>query len=81
MDWNGDGKHDWRDDALFHNVINSDNMENKPNPQKPTPNNTGRSSFFHPNSSGISRCTYSWRHPNQRLYHAYWLCMRRNSCS
>lgn len=46
MDWNGDGKHDWRDDALFHNVINSDNMENKPNPQKPTPNNTGRSSFF-----------------------------------
>lgn len=48
MDWNGDGKHDWRDDALFHNVINSDNMENKPNPQKPTPNNTGRSSFFPP---------------------------------
>ena len=46
MDWNGDGKHDWRDDALFHNVINSDKMENKPNPQKTTPNNTGRSSLF-----------------------------------
>ena len=25
MDWNGDGKHDWKDDAIFHNVINSDN--------------------------------------------------------
>lgn len=24
MDWNGDGKHDWQDDAIFHNVINSD---------------------------------------------------------
>ena len=24
MDWNGDGKHDWQDDALFHNVINTD---------------------------------------------------------
>lgn len=25
MDWNGDGKHDWQDDAIFHNVIDSDN--------------------------------------------------------
>lgn len=25
MDWNGDGKHDWQDDAIFHNVINADN--------------------------------------------------------
>lgn len=25
MDWNGDGKHDWQDDAIFHNVINTDN--------------------------------------------------------
>jgi len=25
MDWNGDGKHDWQDDAIFHNVINVDN--------------------------------------------------------
>ncbi len=24
MDWNGDGKHDWHDDAFFHTVINSD---------------------------------------------------------
>lgn len=21
MDWNGDGKHDWKDDAFFHEVI------------------------------------------------------------
>lgn len=27
MDWNGDGKHDWEDDAIFHNVINSDEKE------------------------------------------------------
>lgn len=25
MDWNGDGKYDWQDDAIFHNVINADN--------------------------------------------------------
>ena len=25
MDWNGDGKHDWQDDAIFHNVIDTDN--------------------------------------------------------
>ena len=24
MDWNGDGKHDARDDAFYHNVINKD---------------------------------------------------------
>ena len=23
MDWNNDGKHDWKDDAIFHNVIDS----------------------------------------------------------
>lgn len=25
MDWNGDGKHDWHDDAFFNNVIDSNN--------------------------------------------------------
>ena len=29
MDWNGDGKHDWRDDALFNNVIDSNNSSSK----------------------------------------------------
>lgn len=30
FDWNGDGKNDWHDDALFHTVINkSDSEENK----------------------------------------------------
>ena len=24
FDWNNDGKQDWHDDALFHNVINKD---------------------------------------------------------
>ena len=23
MDWNGDGKHDWQDDAFYNNVISS----------------------------------------------------------
>lgn len=23
MDWNNDGNHDWKDDAIFHNVIDS----------------------------------------------------------
>ena len=31
MDWNGDGKHDWQDDAFFHNVIDNDsNSSNTP---------------------------------------------------
>ncbi len=24
MDWNHDGKHDWKDDAFFHNVVMKD---------------------------------------------------------
>ena len=27
MDWNNDGKHDWKDDSIFHNVINSDEKD------------------------------------------------------
>ena len=29
IDWNGDGKHDWKDDAFFHNVINSDSSKDE----------------------------------------------------
>ena len=29
IDWNGDGKHDWQDDAFFHNVINSDSSKDE----------------------------------------------------
>lgn len=25
MDWNNDGKHDWKDDAFYNNVIATDN--------------------------------------------------------
>ena len=32
MDWNGDGKHDWQDDAIFHNVINTDNNSSNNTP-------------------------------------------------
>lgn len=31
MDWNNDGKHDWKDDAIFHNVINSDEKDKSNN--------------------------------------------------
>ena len=24
MDWNHDGKHDWKDDAFYHNVVSDD---------------------------------------------------------
>ena len=24
MDWNHDGKHDWKDDSFFHNVVMKD---------------------------------------------------------
>ena len=24
MDWNNDGKHDWKDDAFYHNVVSDD---------------------------------------------------------
>ncbi len=27
-DWNGDGNHDWKDDSLFHNVINNNSGRN-----------------------------------------------------
>ena len=29
IDWNGDGKHDWKDDAFFHSVINSDSSKDE----------------------------------------------------
>jgi len=37
-DFNGDGKHDWKDDAFFHTVINSDE-----NSETNNHSNTGRS--------------------------------------
>ena len=45
MDWNGDGKHDWQDDAVFHNVIDTDNNTSS------TPSSGGGSSY---SSSGSS---------------------------
>ena len=31
MDWNNDGKHDWKDDAIFHNVIDSGDKDESKN--------------------------------------------------
>lgn len=45
MDWNGDGKHDWQDDAVFHNVIDTDNNTSS------TPSSGGGRSY---SSSGSS---------------------------
>lgn len=41
MDWNNDGKHDHRDDALFHNVINKDSGGNTPPPTSNHPRRSG----------------------------------------
>lgn len=32
MDWNGDGKHDWKDDAFIHTVLHSDDDSPKIDP-------------------------------------------------
>lgn len=31
MDWNHDGKHDWKDDAFFHNVVMKDSEKETSN--------------------------------------------------
>ena len=48
MDWNNDGKHDWKDDAIFHNVINSDEKEdsNKKRSTGDSNSSTGRSGLI-----------------------------------
>lgn len=46
VDWNGDGKHDWQDDALYHNVIQSDDKEDKPSAQNSSSTKAGWSSFL-----------------------------------
>lgn len=46
MDWNGDGKHDWRDDAIFHNVIDSDNKSSNNTPSGGNNYSSGGSSFY-----------------------------------
>ena len=28
MDWNGDGKHDWKDDAFYNNIIDNNSNNN-----------------------------------------------------
>lgn len=32
MDWNGDGKNDWKDDMLFYMAINADDDNDKIDP-------------------------------------------------
>lgn len=46
MDWNGDGKHDWQDDAFFHNVIDNDsNSSNTPSSRGNYGSSSGGASF------------------------------------
>ena len=47
MDWNGDGKHDWQDDAIFHNVINTDNNSSNNTPSGGGGNHSSGSSTFY----------------------------------
>lgn len=39
MDWNGDGNHDWQDDAFYNNVLsdNSDNASHSSTSSTPSP--------------------------------------------
>lgn len=46
MDWNGDGKHDWRDDAIFHNVIETDKNSSNNTPSGGGNHSSGGSSFY-----------------------------------
>lgn len=46
MDWNGDGKHDWKDDAIFHNVINADNDSSNSTPSGGGHHSSSGSSFY-----------------------------------
>ena len=52
MDWNNDGKHDWKDDAFYNNVIAPDNKSHA------SSHNTGsgnkNSNNTHYSSSGSS---------------------------
>lgn len=46
MDWNGDGKHDWQDDAFFHSVIDNDsNSSNTPSSRGNYGSSSGGASF------------------------------------
>lgn len=47
MDWNGDGKHDWQDDSIFHNVINTDNDSSNNSPSGGGRNHSSGSSTFY----------------------------------
>ena len=47
MDWNGDGKYDWQDDAIFHNVINTDNDSSNNSPSGGGRNHSSGSSTFY----------------------------------
>lgn len=47
MDWNGDGKHDWQDDAIFHNVINADNNSSNNTPSGSGGNHSSGGSTFY----------------------------------
>lgn len=51
MDWNGDGKHDWQDDAIFHNVINTDNDASNSTPTG-SGHHSGRGSSFYVSQLG-----------------------------
>lgn len=48
MDWNHDGKQDWRDDALYHNVIAPNENEGSSNHSKNISGDSSTVSVFLP---------------------------------
>ena len=53
LDWNHDGKHDWKDDAFFHNVVMKDS-------DKGTETKSSNSGSSSTNSSGSSSNGLTW---------------------
>lgn len=47
MDWNGDGNHDWQDDAFYNNVISSSETDsNQPDHSSGNPNRLSAGSIL-----------------------------------
>ena len=84
MDWNNDGKHDWKDDAIFHNVIDSGDKDESKN------THVGRGSNSSAGQGGWISTILALGYlsvllpgdiPIKWLYNDYWFDLCRGTCS
>lgn len=54
MDWNNDGKHDWKDDAFYNNVIAPDNKSSGSSYNGSSNHKNSNDNSHNPSSSGSS---------------------------